>query len=143
MRRRMPALFVYAVAMAFVEAAVVVYLRKLYPAADVTATPLTGFVYRTEVFREAATIVMLLAVAWLASRRLALKGLAFLWIFAIWDLFYYLFLKLLIGWPPSLRTLDVLFLIPVPWIAPVWLPIVASSVAFAAAGYLLLRGEAD
>lgn len=143
MRRRIPALLAYAVAMAFVEAAVVVYLRLLYPAADLTAVPFSPLVYRTEVMREAATIVMLLAVGWLAGRRLATRALAFVWAFAVWDLFYYVFLKLLIGWPPSLGTADVLFLIPVPWVAPVWLPVGLSSAAVLAGGWLLFRSPAE
>jgi hypothetical protein len=55
------------------------------------------------------------------------KGVFFLWTFAFWDLFYYLSLYILIKWPPTLKTIDVLFLIPVPWIAPVWFPIGVSS----------------
>lgn len=144
-RVQMVALFVYAVAMAFVESAVVVYLRLLIPATRAaTEVPFSALVYRTEVAREAATIVMLLAVAYLAFERWSMRALAFLWIFAIWDFCYYVFLKLIIGWPESLATKDVLFLIPVPWIAPVWFPIACSTVAFFFAGYFLIRlgGEA-
>ena len=95
--------------------------------------------YRTEVMREAATIVMLLAVAYLAYERLVLKAVTFVWIFAIWDLFYYVFLKLLIGWPPSLTTNDVLFLIPRAWVAPVWVPVLVSMLAFGVSTWLLFR----
>lgn len=84
---------------------------------------------------------MLVAVAFLAFRSFRLRALAFLWIFAIWDLFYYVFLRLILGWPPSLGTTDVLFLIPIPWIAPVWFPVAVSSATFAVAGYLLLRAS--
>ena len=73
--------------------------------------------------REAATIVMLVTLAWLTGASLAEKGILFLWTFAFWDLFYYLSLYILIKWPPTLKTIDVLFLIPKPWIAPVWFPI--------------------
>lgn len=140
MKRRLAVLLAYAVAMAFVEAAVVVYLRQLYPSAVLTsAVPFSPLDYRVEVLREAATIVMLLCVAYLAFKELMLKVLTFLWIFAIWDLFYYVFLKLILGWPSSLKTLDVLFLIPVPWIAPVWLPIAISSLVFLGGGFALLR----
>lgn len=139
MAARMAVLFVYAVGMAFVEAAVVVYLRQLYPAIVLPEIPFSSLVYRTELFREAATIVMLVAVAWLAFPRLRSKVLAFLWTFAAWDLFYYVFLKAIIGWPPSLATIDVLFLIPVPWVAPVWFPVAISTVVLIVSGWLLLR----
>jgi hypothetical protein len=73
--------------------------------------------------REAATIVMLVVIAWLTGGSWLEKVIFFLWTFAFWDLFYYLSLYILIKWPPTLKTIDVLFLIPVPWIAPVWFPI--------------------
>lgn len=137
----MTALAVYSLAMAFVESAVVVYLRTLYPSVRwSTAVPFSEVIYRTEVIREAATIVMLLAVAYIAFRGWWMRAFTFVWIFAIWDLFYYVFLKAIIGWPQSFATTDVLFLIPAPWIAPVWLPIGLSSVAIVGTGYLMLRG---
>jgi hypothetical protein len=73
--------------------------------------------------REAATIIMLVVVAYLTGYTWVERGIFFLWTFAFWDLFYYLSLFILIKWPPKLTTIDVLFLIPKPWIAPVWLPI--------------------
>ncbi|MDY0099675.1 MAG: hypothetical protein RBR81_10780, partial [Bacteroidales bacterium] len=81
-----------------------------------------------EMTREAATIVMLVIIAWLTGDSWLEKGVFFLWTFAFWDLFYYVSLYLLIKWPPTLRTIDVLFLIPKPWIAPVWFPIGVSSI---------------
>ncbi len=80
-----------------------------------------------EMTREAATIIMLVVIAYLVGTTWIEKGVFFLWTFAFWDLFYYLSLYILIKWPPSLKTIDVLFLIPVPWIAPVWFPIGVSS----------------
>ena len=79
--------------------------------------------------REAATIVMLVVIAYLIGGSWIEKGVFFLWTFAFWDLFYYLSLYILIKWPPKLTTIDVLFLIPKPWIAPVWFPIGVSSLA--------------
>ncbi len=117
----------YAVAMAFLESAVVVYLqravgidpRALFPVRDPV---LTGDLALIEVGREAATIVMLGAVGWLAGRsgleRLAWTAVAF----GTWDVLYYAWLWVFIGWPPSLGTWDLLFLIPVPWAGPVWAP---------------------
>lgn len=118
MNRRLIWVALYAIAMAFVEAAVVVYLRAL--------APTLGQIPAIEQGREAATIVMLLAVAALAGGDSWGRFLFFCLAFGIWDLFYYAWLRILIGWPPSLLTSDVLFLIPVPWVAPVLAPAIVS-----------------
>ncbi len=121
----------YAVAMAYVESAVVVYLRAAYglQTGDVfpLRAPLAGDPYEAiEVGREAATIVMLAAVGALAGRgrleRLAWMAVAF----GVWDIGYYGWLNVFSGWPPSFGTWDILFLIPVPWTGPIWAPIVVS-----------------
>jgi hypothetical protein len=145
MKKKLIALFSYAFAMGYLEAAVVVYLRELfYPKGFIVTTGLdfSSLIYRVDLFRETATIVMLLAVAYIAFEKYKEKILTFLWIFAIWDLTYYLFLKVILNWPPSFKTLDVLFLIPVPWIAPVWFPVAVSSVTLLATTYLLIKKEA-
>jgi hypothetical protein len=77
--------------------------------------------------REAATIIMLVVIAYIAGSGWIERGIFFLWTFAFWDLFYYVSLYILIKWPPKLTTIDVLFLIPKPWIAPVWFPIGVSA----------------
>ena len=133
MKKKLIALFLYASAMGYLEAAVVVYLRALFYPGGFLVGPtfnLSPLIYRVDLFREAATIIMLLAVAYIAFETYKDKILGFLWIFAIWDLTYYIFLKIILNWPPSFKTLDVLFLIPVPWIAPVWFPILISSMTF-------------
>jgi hypothetical protein len=88
--------------------------------------------------REAATIIMLVVIAYLVGESWIEKGVFFLWTFAFWDLFYYLSLYILIKWPPNLTTIDVLFLIPKPWIAPVWFPIGVSSVTIIVIAVLYL-----
>ncbi len=116
--------------MAMVEAAVVVYLRELYypngfliwTAADLALMPRR--ILTVELWREAATIVMLAAVGYLAFRRATDKIYAFLFAFSVWDIAYYGFLYLFLRWPESLTTTDVYFLIPTPWIGPVWFPII-------------------
>jgi len=120
---------VYAIAMAFVEAAVVVYLRQiLVPGDPAVSTPTTGVsaIPMVEAFREAATIVMLLAVGVLAGGDTWERFLWFSCAFGIWDIFYYVWLRVLIGWPVSVLSWDVLFLIPVPWTAPVLAPVIIS-----------------
>lgn len=120
MNRRLIWVALYAIAMAFVEAAVVVYLRALLDATQADRVP------GVEIGREAATIVMLLAVGVLAGGELRERFLVFCLAFGIWDLGYYAWLRVLLGWPPSLLTSDILFLIPVPWVAPVLAPVIVS-----------------
>jgi len=129
--------------MAYVEAAVVVYLRATYYPHGF-AFPLTlmpGGATAIEIGREAATLVMLLAVAMLAGTERWERILAFCVSFGVWDLTYYVWLWLLLGWPPSPLTWDVLFLIPVPWIGPVLAPAIVSTV-LVSGGLLLLRRRA-
>jgi hypothetical protein len=141
--RLLPWLITYAVAMAYVESAVVVYLRAIYYPRGFTfpLAPMPPDMVAVEIGREVATLVMLLGVAMLAGTERWDRFLAFCVSFGVWDLFYYVWLWLLLGWPPSLLTWDVLFLIPVPWIGPVLAPAVVSS-ALVIGGLLLLRKEA-
>jgi len=130
----------YAIAMAAVESAVVVYLRALHTGAaplSVLQYQLPAHLLAIEVAREAATLVMLIAVAAVASRN-AWEGLLYFALaFGLWDIFYYVWLWVFIGWPPSLFTWDVLFLIPVPWLAPVLAPLIVSLCLVAGALWLL------
>lgn len=135
-RRRLFWLSLFALAMAQLEATVVVYLRELfYP--DGFRFPLvivSGRIAAVEIGREAATLVMLVAVGVLASRDPWRRYAGFLWTFGLWDIFYYLWLYVLDrGWPPSLLTWDVLFLIPLPWLGPVLAPMLIALVMMAAA----------
>jgi len=118
----------FAVAMAALEAIVVIYLRQLYypHGFDFPLTLLSSYMVSLEWLREAATIVMLAAIGILSGKNPLQKLACFFYPFAIWDIFYYLWLKLLLGWPPSFFTWDVLFLIPVPWIGPVLAPVICS-----------------
>jgi hypothetical protein len=126
-------LAVFGIAMAHLEGVVVVYLRKALgmPDSESNKESVDKFPKRylnIEMTREAATIIMLVAIACLVGTTWLERGIFFLWTFAFWDLFYYVSLYFLIKWPPSLKTIDVLFLIPKPWIAPVWFPIGVSSI---------------
>lgn len=160
-RRELVAITLFAAAFGFVEASVVVYLRAatgLLPGyigtlADVRRSQ---EIYRTaqsisqipqslvtiEVCREAATMVMLATVALLAASTIRQRWVAFLWMFAFWDLSYYAGFWTTIGWPTSFMDLDVLFLIPVPWIAQVWFPMLVSLLTLLViAFYSLCRAE--
>jgi len=131
---------IFAAAMAYVEAAVVVYLRELfYP--DGFSLPLKVIPDRyltVELFRELATLIMLSAVAGLAGKRPWERFGYFLILFGVWDIFYYIWLAATLGWPASLYDWDILFLIPLPWIGPVIAP-VAISCGMIIAGYLIIR----
>lgn len=121
-------LTLFGIAMAHVEGVVVVYLRKALGILEPESNKelLGEFNKRyinIERTREAATIVMLIILSFLVGETLFDKVVIFFWTFAVWDLFYYASLYVLIKWPPNLKTTDVLFLIPRPWIAPVWVPI--------------------
>lgn len=117
---------VFAMAMAWVEAAVVYYLRTMMNRIEPyqpEPLPLMGGLGRAELVREAATLIMLLTVGILAGRnwrsRLGYATIAF----GVWDIFYYVFLKKLCGWPHSLFDWDILFLLPLPWWGPVLAPV--------------------
>lgn len=120
----------FSIAMGILECIVVIYLRKIYYP-EGFGFPLKSMdteAIGVELLRELATIVMLLAVGVLAGNTRTKKFGWFIYAFAVWDLSYYLFLKLLIGWPDSLMTLDILFLIPCTWVGPVLAPVINSLV---------------
>ncbi len=143
---------VFAASFGFLEAVVVVYLRAatgLLPGYQGTLSDVIrmsgGFYQQSqsisqfpkslltlEFLREAATILMLLSVALVTSAKSRARAAVFLWTFAIWDIVYYAALWATVRWPTSLRDPDVLFLIPVPWISPVWFPLLVSGLALAA-----------
>jgi len=116
----------FAIAMAWVEAACVYYLRVMFGRIDPyqeNPLPIRGILGQVELVREAATLVMLLTVGMLAGRtwpvRLGYSAIAF----GVWDIFYYVFLRLMSGWPKSLFDWDILFLLPLPWWGPVLAPV--------------------
>src|SRR5229473_1670675 len=143
---------IFAASFGFLEAVVVVYLRAaagLLPGYQGTLSDvvrMSGEFYvqsqsisqfpksllTLELLREAATILMLLSVAFLTSSKSRARAAVFLWTFALWDAVYYAGLWATVRWPLSLRDPDVLFLIPVPWISPVWFPLLVSALALAA-----------
>lgn len=139
---------IFSIAFAFVEASVVVYLRHLLGASyseigkGQTLLLLPGIAFlqpdtalkiikdsallNMEMIREAVTLVMLASVAALAAKEFK-RILAFFFLaFGIWDIFYYVFLKLTINWPTHFTDTDIFFLLPVPWVGPVFVPIIIS-----------------
>jgi hypothetical protein len=136
-------LSLFAIAMGALEAIVVVYLRQIYypEGFDFPLTLLSPRMLAVECTREAATIVMLVSVAIMAGKDRLRRFACFLFAFAIWDISYYAWLKVLLDWPPSLLTWDVLFLIPVPWIAPVLAPLICSLTMILLAAALIRLNE--
>jgi len=138
-------LALFGIAMAHLEGVVVVYLRKALGMLDSegnkeSVEKIPDRFLKIEMSREAATIIMLLVIAYLTGTSWIERWVLFLWTFAFWDLFYYLSLYILIKWPPTLSTIDVLFLIPRPWIAPVWFPVGVSSLTIIVIALLYLTG---
>ncbi|HWR83815.1 MAG TPA: hypothetical protein VN285_10985 [Candidatus Deferrimicrobium sp.] len=139
-RKKLAFVIVFAMAAAFVEAAVVVYLRALYyPEGFGFPLKLVPMdIFLVEVVREVATVGMLLAVAALAGKRRWERFGYFLILFGVWDILYYVCLKAAINWPSSLLDWDILFLVPLPWIGPVIAPVTVA-VVMIAIGLLITR----
>jgi hypothetical protein len=139
-RSRLLIVSIFSISMAWVEAAVVFDLRvlvgRLQPYQP-NPLPHFGGLSQAEIIREAATLVMLVAVGWLAGDRSRTRFAYSAFAFGLWDIFYYLFLIPLTGWPKALLAWDILFLIPVPWWGPVIAP-VAISILMIAGGLLVI-----
>jgi hypothetical protein len=155
------ALLLFGIAFGYVEASVVVYLRALYEpmharlyknraAGDffpllrldqlADEGPHATFWLQIEIGRELATLTMLAALAAAVARNFQQSAAAFLIAFGAWDLAFYAFLRLLLGWPRSFLDWDLLFLVPVPWVAPVLAPMLVA-LSMIIAGLLILRRE--
>jgi len=124
----------YAVAMAWVEAAVVFYLRFMMNRIEPHQPdpfPIIGGFGWVELTREFSTVVMLSAVGFLAGRNWRARLGYFAMAFGVWDIFYYVFLKMICGWPHSSPDWDILFLLPMPWWGPVLAPVLISGLMIA------------
>ncbi len=134
------ALFVFSIAMAYLESAIVVYLRLLYyPEGFIFPIKIIpSEIFLIELGRELATIIMLASISFLIGVRFIERFSYFLFAFGVWDIFYYVWLKIFINWPASFLTDDLLFLIPVPWISPVLAPIIISIIFIVTSIILLI-----
>ena len=142
-RQRFFWLAIFAIAMGFLEGIVVVYVRELYypEGFDFPLKLMSPELVRIEWIREISTLVMLAGVGILTGRNGLQRLLYALFAFGVWDIFYYIALKLLIGWPASLLTWDLLFLIPVSWLGPVLAPVLNSVTMIVMALLLVSRQE--
>ena len=147
------ALCAFALAFGYIEAMVVVYLREIvmqeaalrgttaFAGLRVTEIVLPDRYVRLEIVREACTMVLLAAGGWLAGRGFRDRSGAFLLSFGVWDLMYYAVLNIVEHWPASLKDWDILFLIPVPWVAPVWAPVLIAAIFVVAGSYMFLTPQ--
>jgi len=162
--KRLLAVAIFAAAMGWLEAVLVVYLRKLIglegtldmfdPATREALLKRFALMFSKgeaghlsppflliEQTREAATIVMLAAVGYIAGRDLRTRAAYFLFTFGAWDIVYYASLWILLRWPPSPQTLDLLFLLPFPWVAQAWIPMAISVLFIGWSAHALLKGR--
>ena len=137
---------IFALAFAWVESAVVVYLREIYFDGGFSFPLIVKWengkhvvdpLLRIEFIREMATITMLVTVGWIAGKNRFQRFCFFMIAFGIWDIFYYVWLYVMVGWPESIMTWDLLFYVPLPWVGPVITP-VAIAVAMVTAGTLII-----
>jgi len=142
---------IFSIAFAYIESAVVVYLRVIFhpdgftfPLSNVDTILQNKALLLTEIGREAATIVLIFTGAWLFGRNLQQRFAYFLTIFAVWDIFYYIWLKIFSAclkaipdWPLSIMDWDILFLIPLAWAGPVVAPVLVSIILLVFAMILL------
>jgi hypothetical protein len=161
MHRTIAALLLFGISFGYLEAAVVVYLRAIYdpirerihpgratqdlfplisPEQLKAAGPENERRLTIEIGREAATILMLAAFGMAAGRNFNQRMAAFAIAFGLWDISFYSFLRLMIGWPQSVFTWDILFLIPLPWVGPVLSPVLVSLMLITCGTVSLLRG---
>lgn len=140
----------FSIAFAYIESAVVVYLRAIFypdgfifPLQMFDVTELGKRLTITEIGREAATLVLIVTAAWLFGRNRQERGAYFLVIFAVWDIFYYVWLKVLLDWPASIIDWDILFLIPYVWASAVLYPVLVALSMFAFGVTILWRSAAD
>jgi hypothetical protein len=136
----------FSIAFACVESAVVVYLREIYFDGSFyfpivvqweDGKRVVDTLMRIELGREIATIIMLVTVGCIIGKNAIQKFCFFMIAFGIWDIFYYFWLWIMVGWPESLMTWDLLFFIPLPWVGPVITPLLIA-ITMVVAGFLII-----
>ena len=141
---------IFAIAFAWVEGSVVAYLRKIYfPGGfhfPIVVNWMNGRHVRDplmqiELGREVATIVMLIAVGWAAGKNTLQRFCFFMIAFGCWDIFFYIWLKVMLNWPDSLMTWDLLFLLPLTWVGPVITPVLIALAMIAAGSFIIYCDE--
>ncbi len=136
-------LTLFGVGFAMVEAAAVIYLRQLLhvEGSNITLSGIPREIFTVEIVREFTTLIMLISVGVLAGSRPMGRFGSFIIAFGVWDIFYYVFLSIFHGWPHSFLDWDLLFLIPIPWMAPVLAPVLVSCGLIFSGYWLLIREQ--
>jgi len=144
--KRLALVIIFTGAFAYIEAAVVVYLRTIFhpdgftfPLAVFSGNPLQERLLVTEIFREAATLAIIITGCLVFAQGRAQRAAFFLIIFAVWDILYYVWLKVLLDWPASVMDWDILFLIPMVWASPTLAPLIVSATMLIFAAFILYR----
>lgn len=163
--RKIAFVILFSIFFGLLEAIVVIYLRQLFGSGntlisrqispdDIALT--LGFItflkpgvsilitqsqriLSLELWRELSTLVMLATLSLIAGKTAKEKLAYLLLVFGVWDIFYYVFLRVITGWPASFFEFDVYFLIPVAWVGPVITPLVTSSIMILLALFLLSK----
>ncbi len=148
MNKRFIIIVIFSIGLAYIEAVVVVYLRTIFfpegfvfPLVDFSSDDKRWLQFLgIETCREGATLAVILCSSWLFGKDFRTRLAYFLTIFSVWGIFYYIWLKVLLGWPSSIMEWDILFLIPVTWAGPVLAPVIISLTMLTGA-MLILRRE--
>ncbi len=135
----------FSIAMGLLESSVVINLRELYypDGFNFPLKPIPFKISIVELNRELATIIMLWGIAYMSGKNKTERFAYFCYAFAIWDIFYYIFLYIFISWPESIFTWDLLFLLPYPWVGPVWAPVLISLLMIISSVIYLKKVEKD
>ena len=135
----------FAIAMAYLESGVVVYLRRLYGINDLilSVPPFDPQIGAIELGRELATLVMLLTMGWVAGKKFQSRLGFAVFAFGVWDIFYYIWLRVFIGWPQTAFDPDLLFLLPLPWWGPVLSPVLIAALMVIGGVLAVIKDERE
>ena len=140
----------FAIAFAWVESSVVVYLREIYFEGSFyfpvvlewkDGELLVDNLMRIEFGREIATILMLITLGCAAGKNALQKFCFFMVAFGVWDIFYYIWLWIMVSWPENLMTWDLLFFVPLPWVGPVIAPVLIALAMWIAGSLIIYYDE--
>lgn len=140
-KTRLISVSLFAVAMGLLEAICVVYIRKIFfpPDGNITNAPILGFNFTLEAIRETMTIIMLTTTSILAAFNWRTRLAMFFLAFGIWDIFYYIGLKIFLDWPATIMDWDTLFLIPVAWYSPIIIPVLISTYFISGSIFIIIH----
>jgi hypothetical protein len=127
--------------MGLLEAICVAYIRQIIfpPDGNIANTPISDFNFTLEAIRESMTIIMITTLSILAAFNWRTRLAMFFLAFGIWDIFYYVGLKIFLDWPATIMDWDTLFLIPVAWYSPIIVPVLISTYFIIGSIFIILH----